>query len=123
MIESHIETIGATSVPNILIDRIMPVLKDTEWRVLCVIIRQTLGWRGASGGRKTRDWLTQNQLKRRTGRNSEAISRAITTLVRLNLVDVCDESGGELATAHERRRHRGRLYYSLRLTDRRWKSR
>ena len=40
-----------------------------------------LGWKDGQGGRKQADWLTQSQLKARTGRASEAISRAIDGLV------------------------------------------
>ena len=36
--------------PCVLIDRLMPTLKDTEWRLICVIVRQTVGW--GAGGRR-----------------------------------------------------------------------
>jgi|GEM_PF-2597351 len=103
-----------TAFPNALIDDIMPLLRDTQWRVLCVVVRQTIGWRSPDGrGRKSRDWLTQSQLKRRTGRASEALSRAVDGLVRRGLIEVVDEQGSGLTTAAERRRCRGRLYYRL----------
>lgn len=100
--------------PNALIDEVMPLLRDTQWRVLCVIVRQTLGWRSSSGtGRKTEDWLTQSQLKRRTGRASEALSKAVDGLVRRGLIEVADAQGNALRTPAKRRRCRGRLYYRL----------
>ncbi len=99
--------------PCVLIDRVMPTLKDTEWRLICVIVRQTVGW-GATGHRhKRRDWLTQRQLIARTGRNSAAISAALDALVRRRLVDATDEQGNLLLTPQERRRYSGRLYFSL----------
>jgi len=90
----------------------MPTLKDTEWRLLCVIVRQTFGWQ-VDGRRKQRDWLTQSQLMVKTGRNNQAISRALDQLVRQGLVAVQDQGGQLLLSAAERRRYCGRLYYGL----------
>ena len=103
----------STPFPSHLIDDIMPLLSDTEWRVLCVVVRQTLGWEDGQGGRKREDWLTQSQLKARTGRASEAVSRAIEGLVQKGLVQVCSEAGEALATTQERRRCPGRLLFGL----------
>lgn len=102
-----------TPFPNALLDQVMPSLTDTEWRLLCVVVRQTRGWRHGENGRKDRDWLTHSQLKLRTGRASEAISRAIDSLIRQRLIEVCDEQGYALPTAAARRRYAGRLYYRL----------
>ena len=49
----------STPFPSHLLDDAMPLLSDTEWRVLCVVVRQTLGWEDGQGGRKREDWLTQ----------------------------------------------------------------
>ena len=107
---------GKTPVPNWLLDQAMPKLRDTELRVLLVVVRQTLGWQALDdpSRRKERDWLTQSQLMRRTGRASEALSRAVDGLVRGGLIDVLDREGVPLTTPAERRRHLGRLYYRLR---------
>jgi len=103
-----------TPFPNVLIDEVMPRLKDTSWRVLCVIVRQTLGWHDEiSGLRKERDWLTRSQLKVRTGRNSEAIAQAIDTLVRQGYIIAQNNKGVILKTPQERRRNHGRIYYGL----------
>lgn len=102
-----------TPFPNVLIDEVMPRLKDTPWRVLCVIVRQTLGWHDASGLRKERDWLTRSQLKVRTGRNSEAIAMAIDTLVRQGYITTQNSEGVPLKTPQERRRNHGHIYYGL----------
>lgn len=107
---------GKTPVPNWLLDQAMPKLRDTELRVLLVIVRQTLGWQALDdqSRRKERDWLTQSQLMRRTGRASEALSRAVDGLVRGGLIDVLNREGVPLTTPAERRRHLGRIYYRLR---------
>lgn len=99
-------------VPTRLIDEVMPTLGDTEWRILCVVTRATLGWREGAG-RKRRDWITHAQLKRRTGRAGEAVSRAVQSLVRRGCLIVSDESGVVLPTPDVRRRSGGRLYYQL----------
>jgi len=105
----------STPFPNVLIDQIMPNLSDTEWRLLCVVCRQTLGFtsEGGQGGRRTRDWLTHSQLKARTGRASEALSRAVDGLVRKNLIEVRTYAGEPLLTPQQRRRCQGMLFFSL----------
>lgn len=110
---------GTTPVPAFLIDKVMPQLRDTEMRVLLVVVRQTLGWQVGKDPllRKERDWLTQSQLMRRTGRASGAVARAVDALVRYGLIDVLDDAERLLHTPAERRRHLGRLYYRLHLTE------
>jgi phage replication O-like protein O len=98
---------NATPVPNLVIDDLMPRLRDTEFRLLLVVLRQTWGWH------KERDWLTHSQLKRRTGRSSAALSKAISVLVRANLILVRNRAGQILDTAVERRREQASLYFSL----------
>ena len=110
-----LETGGTTPVPNDLLDRVMPMLRDTELRVLLVVVRQTLGWQSGinPARRKARDWLTQSQLMRRTGRASGAVSHAVDALVQAGLIIVTDRSGKPLKAADERRRHLGHLYYQI----------
>ena len=106
--------IRSTPFPNALLDTAMPTLKDTEWRILCVIVRQTLGWQGEGPERrKESDWLTHGQLKARTGRSGEAVSHALDALVRRNLVEVRGDRGELLATPADRRRAAGRLSFRL----------
>jgi hypothetical protein len=103
-----------TPFPNLLLDEVMPRLNDTQWRLLCVIVRQTLGWQsGSSGERKERDWMTRSQLMARTGRNSEALSAAIDALVYQGMIEVQDSEGRALSSTVKRRGHRGRSYYAL----------
>jgi hypothetical protein len=104
---------GTTPFPNFLLDRVMPRLTDTEWRLLCVIVRQTFGWHLGGGVRKKADWMSHFQLKQRTGRESAAISRAIAGLVRAGLIAVRDEHGRPLYTAYMRRRSHEHLVFSF----------
>lgn len=101
-----------TPFPDILLDKLMPRLRDVEWRVICVVVRQTLGWM-SDGVPKRIDWLSHTQLRRRTGRSSAALSPAIEFLSRNRLIDIEDASGQPLRTAYDRRKHRGRLFFSL----------
>jgi hypothetical protein len=100
------EAAGVTPVPNTLIDHLLPDLKDTELRVLLVVLRQTVG-----RGGKPADWLSHRQLKARTGRASEAIAAAVDALVRGGCLLVTDSAGLPLSTPAERRRYQGKLYY------------
>lgn len=106
-------TLGTTPYPNFLLDRVMPRLTDTQWRLLSVIVRQTFGWDGGDGTRKKTDWLSHAQLKRKTGRSSAALSLAIATLVRACLIVVQDSRGGELGTPALRRRAHSPLTFAV----------
>src|SRR5579859_3934358 len=109
---------NTTPFPNRLLDEAMPHLTDTEFRVLCMVVRETLGWADGQGGRRREtDRLTQRRLIARTGRASEAVSRAIDGLVRQCLIEVLTPSGVLLETPQERRRHRGRLLFRLAATE------
>jgi hypothetical protein len=105
---------NTTPFPNVLLDEVMPILKDTEWRLLCVIVRQTLGQHDLqTKKRKTRDWLTRSQLRQRTGRDSEALSHALNALVERGYIEVQTEAGRVLKTATQRRQAHGKLFYGL----------
>ncbi|MGI4791058.1 MAG: hypothetical protein ACRYFS_19705 [Janthinobacterium lividum] len=104
-------------VPTQVVDALMPGLKDTELRVLLVVLRQTWGWKAdwaeTKQGRRTkrRDWLSHSQLCRRTGRGSDAVSGAVASLTASGLIIVEDAAGNLLPTPEERQRSLGRLYY------------
>ncbi len=100
--------------PAELLDRAMPALTDTEWRLLCVVVRQTLGWRDKqTGGRKQKDWLTQSQLTARTGRTTKPVAQAISSLTAKQLIQVVSDGGEALLTPDQRRRHAGRHWFQL----------
>ena len=112
---SWVDLAPVVPIPALYIDTVMPALSDAEWRVLCVVIRQTLGWVDADNKklRKGRDWITHSQFKARTCKSGDSISKAIASLVQLSLIVVESEDGELLAYASARRRARSRLYYRL----------
>jgi len=71
-------------MPNYLVDRLLPGLKDTELRVLLVLIRQTTGWNREGQA----VILSYRVLMSRTGRKSEAVSKALQGLAVKRLIHV-----------------------------------
>uniref|UniRef100_UPI003750FDD7 hypothetical protein n=1 Tax=Armatimonas sp. TaxID=1872638 RepID=UPI003750FDD7 len=96
------------SIPSAILDRWMPKLKDTELRILLLVARQTIGRSG-----KEVDWLAHSQLRKRTGRASEAVSAAVDSLIQKGLLEVFTVTGERLPTPEARRFHRGILLYRL----------
>jgi len=71
---------GFTMVNNHIFDYIMPKLRPNAWKVLCVAIRQTLGWedKTTENGRKEEDEISYSQFLRKTGIGSKTtLSEAI----------------------------------------------
>lgn len=60
----------------------MPKLRDTELRILLVLLRQTTGWNRE--GRPV--VLSYRTLSRRTGRQSEALARGLESLREQKLI-------------------------------------
>ena len=108
---------GAVPIPNTLFDAMLPTLKDTELRVLLIVLRQTIGRRDKQGRAKSRDWLSHAQLVKRTGRGSDAVSSAIAALVRRGLIQTETSTGTPLGSPAERRRYLGRLYFRASLGE------
>jgi len=104
----------STPFPNILIDQMMPRLRDTEWRLVSVVTRATLGWVDLlSGERKKRETLSNHQLRRRTGRESAAISEALDNLSKAGIILITDSQGQIMDSRAARRRAKARLWYGL----------
>ena len=96
----------------------MPKLSDTELRVLLVVTDQTLGWveDKATGRRKTEDWISHSQLVDRTGRRSEALSKALKSLIgHHKLIEARNSKGDVLAHAKDRQKNHKAIYYRLTL--------
>ena len=101
-----------TAFPNSLLDAVMPLLRDTEWRVLCVVVRRTVNFRqNTKAGAPT--WITRAQLLAATGRDSEAVSRAVDALVQRRLLSVRSEAGRPLDSPAQRRAARGKQLLAL----------
>lgn len=69
-------------VPNVIIDYWMHQLTDTQFKVLMVITRKTLGWG------KIRDHISSSQIEKLTGFGSTAVRSAIIKLQALELIEV-----------------------------------
>ena len=96
-------SLSHVAIPVSLIDDAMPGLKDTELRVLLVVLRQTAARVGADGSPRDRDWLSKSQLVARTGRGGDAVSSAVGGLERNSWIVVTDERGNALSSAASRR--------------------
>ena len=73
-----------TKIPNLVLDRLLPTLKDTELRILLVLLRQTVGWNRPD----STVILSYRRLKETTGRESEAISNALNSLSKKGLIHI-----------------------------------
>jgi len=71
---------GFTMFNNYILDHIMPDLSANGWKVLCVAIRQTIGWQDeeAESGRREMDVISYSQFRQMTGIGSDqTVARAI----------------------------------------------
>ena len=68
-----------TPVHNYVFDEIMPKLSPNAWKVLCVAMRQTLGWAGnGPGGRREWDTISYSQFMKKAGIGGRAtVMRAL----------------------------------------------
>jgi hypothetical protein len=77
-----------TRVSNYLLDKTMPQLSPGAWKLLCVILRATIGFRDEETmGRLKEDTLSYSQLLARSGfRQPRSISRAQKELVEHGII-------------------------------------
>jgi hypothetical protein len=71
---------GFTMFNNYILDHIMPDLSANSWKVLCVAIRQTIGWQDeeAESGRREIEVISYSQFRQMTGIGSDqTVARAI----------------------------------------------
>lgn len=111
---------NTTQIPNVILDDWMPRLNDSEFKILLVVTRQTLGWvmDDDSGRRKERDWLSTSQLEKKTGCGNRSITYALKALIEEHqLIEATDKDGNLLDTAEKRRDNRGQIFYRLTLRD------
>jgi hypothetical protein len=70
-----------TVFDNAILDELMPRLSFPAWKVLCLILRKTIGWTDGNGGRKMQDAISYSQLRAGTGISQNAtIRRALVEL-------------------------------------------
>jgi len=71
---------GYTMFKNAILDHIMPNLSGSGWKILCVAIRQTIGWvdEETDSGRKETDRISYTQFMEKSGIGSfSTVSKAI----------------------------------------------
>jgi hypothetical protein len=109
---------NTTQIPHIIIREWLPLLTDTELRVLLIVADQTLGWieNAETGKRKERDWISQYQMQKRIQRSERAVRGAIANLVdNLGIIQALKETGEALDSPEKRKKHGGKIYYRLNL--------
>lgn len=109
---------NTTQIPNIIIDEWAGRLSGTEFKILIVITRQTIGWIEdfETGRRKSRDWLSMSQIELKTGGKRRTISDAVKALIeKHHLIEATDAEGNLLDTGEKRRKNFGQIFYRLTL--------
>jgi len=108
-----------TQTPNIILDEWISRLSGPEFKILMLLVRQTIGWMQDkdTGRRKDRDWMNIKQIMRKTGIKSDrTISKAIAKLSdQLKIIETVTESGFPLESPKKREEHSGKIYYRLSL--------
>ena len=106
---------NTTQLPNYIVDELLPHLKNAEFKVLIVIVRQTIGWieDAETGRRKDRDWISTRQMSIRSGMSERAINSAVQSLVDMHLIETWTEDGRLLETSQDRSQAGSRVYYRL----------
>lgn len=110
---------NTTQVPNYILDDLMPRLKDVEFRVLLIIVRQTLGWieDKETGRRKEKDWISVGQFEKKTGCERWAIGRALSSLYKHGIIEAMTGDGKILETAKERQQAAEKIYFRLKTKE------
>jgi hypothetical protein len=95
---------NTTPTPNELYNGEMAKMGDTELRLVLVVTRATLGWEldSETGMRKQEDWLSHTQLKKKTGRSSASIAKAIDVCIKKGWIEARDKDSNILDTKHKR---------------------
>lgn len=93
-----------TQVPNVLFDIYLPLLSESELKVIMVVVRQTFGWIDMRTGiRKERDRIAISQFIHKTGLSKRIISIAIQKLCVRGLLETTDYKGTKLMHACDRK--------------------
>jgi hypothetical protein len=96
---------NTTPTPNIIFNGLMRRMSDTEFRIVMLVVRATLGWEAdkETHMRKVEDWISSSQLKKRTGRKSAAITAAIDHCINEGWIEARNKDGTLLDTKQKRR--------------------
>lgn len=78
-----------THVPNVIFDRLLPILTESELKIILIVIRQTVGWVDRrTGRRKERDRISGSQFRAKTGLSKRIIAIATQSLIEKQLLEV-----------------------------------
>lgn len=104
---------NTTPTPNIIFNGLMRKMNDTEFRIVMLVVRATLGWEAdkETGLRKTEDWISSSQLELKTGRRRSSLSPAINKCIQENWIEARSKNGDILDTAGKRKGKN--LYFRL----------
>lgn len=105
---------NTTPRPNSICDVWMRILNGSEYKVLDVIVRYTLGWKDMNtlSERKERAWISNKVFLEMTNLSKGAVASAIQALYDKGAIEVFDEVGNLLDTP-KKRKGRQRLYFKL----------
>jgi phage replication O-like protein O len=102
-----------TQVPNALFDVHLATLTEAELKIFLTIVRKTYGWiNKVTGGRKTRDRISNKQFCQKTGMSRRIITKAIQSLVTKKLIEISDVKGGMLCMPADRK-GKTHLFYAV----------
>lgn len=103
----------STQVPNLVFDKLLPRLTESELKILLIIIRQTAGWIDRfTGSRKTRDRITQSQFVSKAGLSPRIVSKTLKMLSDKQLIEITDIDHKILDNSMDRK-GKSMLYYSF----------
>lgn len=68
-------------VDNHFIDHIMPHVTGTEWKVVCSVLRKTVGWRSEEGGRREWAQISVDEFQKMTGHERQAVIAAVREML------------------------------------------
>ena len=103
---------NTTPTPNWLYNGEMKKMNESELKVVLLVTRRTLGWFDPmSRGRKTQDYISQNQFMDFTGQSNRAIATAIQSCVEHGWIIAKDKNGTLCETSEKRRRRK--VWYQL----------
>lgn len=110
---------NSTQTPNVILDEWMPVLSGPEFKIISLLVRQTIGFQldKETGRRKDRDWLNIKQIIKKTGiKSDKTVSKSIANLSEVyKLIEPVTEKGFLLNSPAKRESHSGKIYYRLSL--------
>jgi len=108
-----------TQTPNIILDEWLSKLSGPEFKIIMLLVRQTIGWtqNSETGRRKDRDWMNLKQIMKKTGiRSDRTVSKSIANLSdNLKIIETVTETGFQLINPLKREQHSGKIYYRLSL--------